>query len=538
MNKLKCALLLLFTLGNAKPILAMTDEFMLEFDTLFDDITLDEPMLDSIEEDEFIESEEVLLELAQHNADPLTACDAVRLLTNPPIQAQILLQEDLYRHTNPNNSRSLLNLPGFYHHYFYPCENYFWVQLFYNQTSNGFYTKESTQLQSYVLLNNPNLIQIIEQFEIEQDLPSILAVLSNMKLQERRLGLMFGIQHIWNKWHARAYAPFYYLERNLFITPEEQQMLELAGLPALEDPMDFARKHVIIDKLGFGDTRVELGYTPVDDDNQMFRIGGLFTIPTAFACKQGLFGTHFSKSMPAPNFNLLSFLNTILVDKDMDLALEQGSDFLIAAVDRLSTMVLETGMGNGGHFGLGLFADYELDLSPCWTLRSKTSLEYLIPHTEKRFYIMKKIPEEFDRDYASTDPVVCEENLAFLNQQLIQTLFPTMFKTNIRPGYIFMWDTSLTYQSEKLDFQFGYDLYWQDKEKLGTINATAAERAQLRTNIAIKPGAYQSKLFGDLIYKKKGTCRDYHFGIHLDASLLSSGIGRDFTLALYFDTTI
>ena len=113
-----------------------------------------------------------------------------------------------------------------------------------------------------------------------------------------------------------------------------------------------------------------------------------------------------------------------------------------------------------------------------------------------------------------------------------------MFPTRISPGYIFLWNTSLTYQGEKLDFQFGYDLYWQDKEKLGTINGTPAQVAQLRTDIAVKPGAYQSKLFGDLIYKKQGRNRDYYFGFHLDATLLSVGIGRDFTGAFYFDMTI
>ncbi|MGE0009874.1 MAG: hypothetical protein AB7F19_04970 [Candidatus Babeliales bacterium] len=535
MIKIKCALfLLLITSFFSSFLICMNDDLSFTFDDIFVNEKEEEPTDDS-----FINSDEAKRAIELHQVDPLTACDVVTLITNPPIEAQIVLQEDLYLHTNPNNSRSLLNLPGFYHHYFYPCENYFWTQLFYNQTSNGYYTKESTQLKSYILLNNPNLIRRIEEFEIEVNVPDVLAIFSNMKLQERRLGLMFGIQHVWGcNWHVRAYAPWYYLERNLSLTDEEQILLERAGVPPQDDPMDFARKHVIIDKLGVGDTRIELGYMPYQTDYAFARIGGLFTIPTAFAWKQGLYGTHFSKTTPAPNFNLLNFINTILVDKDIPRAIEEGTEFLIAAVDRLSTIVLETGMGNEGHFGLGIFADQQLELSNCWTLRSKSSLEYITPRKEKRFYIMHKDPAEFDRDYTSTNPIVCQENLNFLNQQLIETLFPTMYETHISPGFIFIWNTSLTYHGKTFDFQFGYDLYWQDKEKLGTINATAAQIARLRKEIAIKPCAYQSKLFGDLIYKKQGTCRDYYIGFHLDATILSTGIGKDFTGALYFDMTI
>ncbi len=544
MIRLKSVLFLLFILqGASLSLFATQDALVFEFDDIFDNQTTETDELITIEEtpaedDSFIVTTRDM-DLLQE--EPLTPCEVVPILTSPPIEAQVLLIEDLYRHTNPINTRSLLNLPGFYHHYFCPQGNYFWTQLFYNATSNGYYTKESKQLQSYVLLNNPNLIQRIEEFDIPADVPSILSIFSNMRLQERRLGFMFGGQHVWSRWHVRAYAPWYYLERNVSLTDEEQKLLEMAGLPPVDpvDANDFARKHLIVDKLGIGDTRIELGVTPHETDALFWRVGGLFTIPTAFSWKNGLYGTSFSKNTPAPNFSILEFMNLILVDKDIDQAIVEGTEFLIAAVDRLSTMLLETGMGNQGHFGVGIFADHQLELSNYWTLRSKTSLEYLIPHNEKRFYIMRKDEADFlNRDYESTDPVVCAENLAFLNRQLIETLFPTMYVTRIKPGYIFMWNTSLTYQGEVCDFQFGYDLYWQDKEKLGTINASATQVALLRQDIATKPGAYQSKLFGDFIYNKTGTCRNYQFGLHLDATLLSVGIGRDFTAAFYFNMTL
>lgn len=542
MIKIKSALFLLLITPLYSPTLYSMDDELSAFDDIFDDELIDEEEQTAFEqesEDTFIDSSEIAHEIATHRDAALTACDVVTIITNPPIEAQIVLQEDIYRHTNPINTRSLLNLPGFYHHYNFPEENYFWMQLFYNQTSNGYYTKDSDQLKSYILLNDPNVIQRIERFETGLNFPDILAVFSNMKLENRRTGFMFGLQHVWCKWHVRAYAPLYYLENNLSLTLEEQKQLEQLGLPPVDDDaMQFARDHLIIDKFGLGDTRIELGYMPYDANCFWARVGGLFTIPTAFAWKKGLYGTHFSKSAPAPNFNLLNFINTILVDKDIPLAIKQGSEFLFAAVDRLSTILLETGMGNEGHFGIGMFTDNQLDLSCCWTMRSKASLEYLLPRNEKRFYLYRKDPAAFNRDWESQDPIVCQENLNFLNEQLIQTLFPSMFVTRISPGFIFLWNNSLTYHGKTFDFQFGYDLYWQDKEKLGTINATSAQLAKLRKEIAIKPGAYQSKLFADLIYKKQGRCRDYYIGFHLDATMFTSGIGHDFTGALYFDMTI
>lgn len=543
MIKKQYALFLLLISYGTPQIVHCMDDNLFSFEDILDDA--EEPTSDSeLQDTAFIESDDVLNEINAHKLAALTYCEVLHLITSPEqgIEAQILLQENIYRRTNPNNSRSLLNLPGFYHHYFCPEDNYFWTQLFYNQTSNGYFTKESTQLQSYVLLNNPNLIERIERNDLGINLPIVLGVFSNMKLQDRRLGLMFGGQHVWSNWHVRAYAPFYYLERNLSLTDEEQRLLERAGLPTVDpvESREFAREHLIIDKLGIGDSRIEIGITPFVNDMYLARVGGLFTVPTAFAFKNGLYGTHFSKSTPAPNFSLYEFINTVMPPvQDMDKGIAQAEAFLLAAVDRLSTMVLETNMGNEGHFGLGVFTDHQIECSQYWTLRSKTSLEYLVPKYEKRFYIMKKTAAEFnDRDYNSDDELICEENLDFLNDQLIQTLFPTMYSTRIHPGYIFIWNTSLTYQGEVLDFQFGYDLYWQDKEKLGTINATPAQVALVRKDIAVKPCAYQSKLFGDLIYKRSGAYRDYHAGIHLDATLLSSGIGRDFTLALYFDMTI
>lgn len=522
--------------------ISMDFDFMSELDDLFND-------QDFIENGEFIGEETLftssatLAEITVHKNSCLDSCEALEILTDPSnnIDAQILLQENLYLRTHPANSRSLLDLPGFYRHYCFPRKNYFWSQLFYNQTTRQYYTKESTQLKTYIALDNPNLIQKIDDFEPNFDVPTVLGIFSNMRFEERRLGLMGGGQYVWDKWHLRSYAPIVYTEYNFNLTAEEQLMLERAGLEPQDDPVVFAKQHLIIDKVGLGDTRFEIEYMPVESDCMFFRLGGLFTLPTGVAFAQGLYGTHFDKDMPKPDFSLLEFLNLAFntPKQDPQAAEAQAEEFLLAAVDRLSTLLLETGMGNNGHVGLGVVADHQICLSDRATLRTKASLEYLIPKTEKRFYIRKKTPAEFlDRDYTSTDPEVCDENLAFLNEQLIQTLFPCMFETRIFPGYIFIWNTGVTYHGKKFDFEMGADLWWQDKEKLGRIKAPESVVETLRTDIAIKPGAFQAKLFGDLVYRKQGTKRNWRFGFHLDATFISVGIGKDFTGALYFDATI
>ena len=83
----------------------------------------------------------------------------------------------------------------------------------------------------------------------------------------------------------------------------------------------------------------------------------------------------------------------------------------------------------------------------------------------------------------------------------------------------------------------GYDLWWQQKEKLGTIKAPEPERSILRKKIATRPGAFQGKIFGSATMFKKGPqCNcDWSLSLYADKTFLRSGIGKDFNIGLRFE---
>ena len=262
------------------------------------------------------------------------------------------------------------------------------------------------------------------------------------------------------------------------------------------------------------------------------------TIPTAVALVKGLKGHHFDKSQPIPEFN---FFDIFDCDTNAEMLQENGiavaQRFLTAALDHLAANVLDTKLGNGGHFGIGALLNTQNNLGLIFnrnwahhlTWVNRVALEYLLPCNEKRFYIIPPDIQGFNqRDFL--DPAQALSNLTFVEQQLVNRLFPRVFNTTVFPGFMFQWNTKAQFEGKRWGFSFGTDLWLQGREKLINIDATPRFCNNFNKQCAQLPLALQNKILGSLYYKIERDTRDWTLGLNGDYTLASRGIGKDYTL--------
>lgn len=499
---------------------------------------------------------------------PLRSVDPVlimQLLVG--INAPAILQIPLYKHTNILNDRDLLDMPLFEPRGCLSCiqrqdkcctrsdiRNTFDVSLFYNQTSRCFFTKDSSDLDCYLALNEPSLIQLLEEniaplipLFSSQEIPirELAAIFGRMTTQERRAGLMFhGIKE-WPCGMVRMMIPFYYRERNFFLDDKLKKRVEEIFEPG--DPVEqdkFQRQHFISDELGIGDTRVEGFYQLFNKPALAVSIGGLLTLPTATTFVRGLRGraSNFPKSCAQPTFSieeLFCLANGPITPEKIAEAFAEVSNFLLGALDRLAANLLDTKLGNDGHVGLGLVLLYTSALSSwldyCWTqrifFRGRASAEYLIPKTERRMFLRKIDYAGFaTRDFSSMDEQTAADNLLFLQNELINKLYLFGFNATIRPGMILRLTSKICYEGDCWGAFAASDWWIQTKEHIRTIHACPNVITNLDLAKARLPYAIQYKLVGGFDYTLHRPCCDISLGLGADATVWSSGIGKDFTL--------
>lgn len=466
--------------------------------------------------------------------DEMSICDA-----------QAILRQDFYKRTNPINQRSLLDLPQFYYASYRPdlrCAGQPWqlsFQLFLNYTNKCFFTQTGDQLVSYLALDNANLVPDLQDLGFDVNLIRILGLLGTAKLTQYRTGLMASAQWLRNPWYIEWKFPIEYMLRHFDLPQAEEDALrrELATMEDPETEMEFARRHLIADRVGIGDMRLDLQYLVINDSSCQCYVGSESTIPIAWAFKKGPYGNHFRKNKPAPTLDLVELLN--LINSDFPLAQEIGTQFLLAALDRLSRILLEDGLGNNGHVGTGPLIMCDLQVRKKLHFKLRAVLEYLFPAKERRFYIKKKNIARFNQlfqqgtDECLFDENNCETQLEFLQQQLIDTLFPMGYDTVVWPGFIFKFTTALTGDIGKnWKMTIGYDAWWHQQEMLGSIDAPQNEKEMLRKSLARRPQAFQCKIWGTISYAKSDVSYDWAMSLHGDTTFITSGIGRDINLGL------
>ncbi len=479
-------------------------------------------------------------------ATQISPAELLDLLTCPGLNIflQNRLPQNFYIFTNPQNKRSILDQPQFLVHLSsFPEAPQSWqfnFWMFYNQTSLGNYTKNKTDVASYLNIYNTVLFgglnELINNFvQLPFDIPTLQQLFGLLKLQQRTSGYMFDFYKEAGPWNFEWKIPLLYFERNFFVTPAEQARIEAI----LQFESDGSFNHLVVsDQLGVGDSRVNIGYHAVTKEWIDVNVGLELTLPTAFPFKKGLIGSNFAQNSTTPPFDLLSLAQLALNNQALDAA-EIAIAFGLSAANKLAANLLQTGIGDDGHVGVGGFVEQELSLNQRFTLKTRADLEYRFPNAENRFFITKKYAQAFTalEPYCGlTDQKEALDKLQFLNEQLILTFIPRVYRTSIYPGFIFKFQSAIVGSfGRNWQFGLGLDLWWQSQEKFGGIKASPEQIAQINIPLAQRSMAYQNKFFGSINYRKrrkKGTA--WSCTLYGDYSFLSTGLGQDFNISMQF----
>ena len=355
-----------------------------------------------------------------------STCDAetlISIITNPELDILAnFATKTFFYVSNITNQRSLLDYPTFEP---FCCYLHQWVvggHIFYNHMHRSNFTKDSTNLCSYLALSQPSFIGAIQN-TIDQvkdlfsddnfniDIAMIFGLFETMTVQQRRAGIMFNAERISKRSNFRFFLPFYYLERNFFLTDEERAAVEAEfGVLGEEEQEEFQKAHFVSDKLGFGDTRLEWDRKFRPHKRFSFRLGLQATLPTAFRVVKEFKGTNFPRPREYPPpfdfcclFELVNeFINAEGNPEKQQEIQQQGVDILtctlLGALDRVAANLLDVPLGNNGHVGLGIYLRTKLKLRKIlpkrkWaqnlTWNGRISLEYLFPNRERRFFFQK-----------------------------------------------------------------------------------------------------------------------------------------------------
>jgi hypothetical protein len=472
---------------------------------------------------------------------------------NPPfINLVAILREDIYKKTTgPLTVRSLLDLPSLTPDYFY--NNYWTVttELFFNYTPKAYLTKNSPFLKSFIDLTNETVINEIDKTGfVGVNVPDVVGLFSDIKFRQYRAGLMIGFGRQYDNWMFCGRIPLYYLLEHFFLTDDEIDKINKSPFFATDQsqtiansPNDevnrFALKHLVSDKFGVGDARLCLLAHLVKQECQDLWLGLQTTIPTARAFKRGLIGGEFNPDMPIPLLNLQHFFNVYFCNNEIPalnnaVIRKESIALLIDVLDRLSTILINEPLGNGKHFGLGPEVDWRYSLNDYFSMHGYASVQFFMPHRETRFFLIEKTESDFDRNWR--DPLNAGENLALLNQLIIETLFPVGIRTSITPGARFQINYQLMYKSEHWDLALGFDYWRQGGEHQQPLLPIVPFNLSLVRSKAERPAAQQGKVFASVGYygsiDRSRYDTDWYISANMDASVFNEGIGRTYTVGL------
>ncbi len=476
----------------------------------------------------------------------LTPIQIMQLLNQ--VGAPTILMESFFLRTNILNSRSLLDMPLFDPRYLGPCGCSFDTMIFYNQMTRSYFTLSSDRIDSYVALSEPSLLEKLQN-QVVNFLPNVniamlFGLFSGMTVQERRAGFMLHWMRQTSDTVLRIFCPLYYRERNFFFTQDERRAIEAVFPPVgtQSEQEEFQNAHFVSDEIGLGDLRVEGMCCVRPQQSLRIWLGGFVTIPTAFAFKRGLRGTHFPKSCQQPNFDL----NTLFNDSGfsptpemIEQAQEMVSSFALQAIDRVAANLLDTELGNNRHVGLGIVALYTSPLSEwidyecmrCIFFKGRISVEGLLPAYERRLFVYKVDTQGFaTRDFSdSSSNAVALSNLLFLQKEFINKFYLFGSGATVLPGPIFRATNTMFYQTDSWKCFLGTDWWVQTRESMPHVYSDAATVNSFDLAKNKLPHAVQYKLLAGLDYTLYGESCDLTMGLALDATVYSRGIGKDFT---------
>jgi hypothetical protein len=482
--------------------------------------------------------------------------DALKLtayLRTQPIQTRYI--GDLPFFTQFNNNRSFLN-----------------ADLFFFDAYNVNYTKHCDRLSSYIALQEPSTVKIVQDVQpfVQKPISQALALASQFIMREIKLGFMFqGRKNFDNGLYVGFQLPFYYFIRHYNATAqtlsdlEQLNMFGSGGSGNSNGTAELIRKHLVGDRLGIGDLRIYGAYNLCEQDTFMATIGTLITLPIAASIPGVHYGRNFNNQTEPQFIDLLCFMCN-LEKSNWQAVDQQATNFYENVLDWLSADLLTVPLGQEHRAEIGAFFEPQFNIQERITIKSRITGSYLFENRQHRFLLLDRdfsnlTTDIFDIFNADGDTISEEEAKNRFNymQELLQEKFGPD-KVNVYMSN--RWKLQLTIMpelrlSDNWTCSLGFDWWWLQKEKIDIIpeqffnhfTITTIDRNPPFTGIAIttntgnfattvsswkaeRPHAYQAKIFGGVSYKWFSRHKDLTFSLLGDYTLGNIGVARDFSL--------
>jgi hypothetical protein len=516
----------------------------------FDNLESLEEALDSI-------PDKIINQTSRHiNLGPDQIQDCIEILTDDEVGINTIpiLKVPLYLKTYPLHQRNVLDLPFF--NLFLTCpsdDSVVRLDAFYNHMPRSYFTAGSTNIRDYIALEDENLIRAIEDAEqkiretfgnFDLSIPVILSLFSCMTIEERRVGLMFQYMKTIDCFQFIAKVPFLWNEHNFFLTDAEICTIQNQKIPGLGtsetgQPQGNTKRQLerllTRDVIQFGDFRLDISYALNSSPTRQSYLGLEFTFPTHFNLKNGIIGRPHRRCCMNPNLDLCEIIQLGINggQEDQQIATDKVSAFFIGALEQLSSNVLDPNPYNDGrHITIGVYSNSCIRLCDWLTVRSKSSVSFVTKNKESRYYIPVRNPKQFNRDFEDTsNPENNKENLEFINEKFNEKFYPQLVPTVVRPGIIVQLTNHAHFTWWNWGIAVGGDLWWQSQEDIVCNNCMH----ELDLQKGVQPEAFQTKLSGLVTYRKEKCDTLWHIFGGLEATTMSSGIGKDFTLTLGFE---
>lgn len=482
------------------------------------------------------------------SADDLAALTAFTSV----IKINNIISQSIYLKTNPVNTRSLDSLPNYiiYHSDQLNKDFFFNFYCLYNETAKQNFTKNSTNIGTYLNLNTEDFLEKIDAQELGLNVPQILELFQTGKIQERRVGLLFQFFKNYGDWSFDATTPLTYQESNFYFSDSEQSIIEreiskFTGTTSSSVDRSFFEKLAVSDRVGFGNLKLKAGYGLISDNFLKFKAGFVCTLPTSFAFAKGLLGSDFRDPLDTPPvLNLTQVFNWSQGDTPEDTAqlTAFSKDFALKAIRRLGAVVLDQSLGNWHHPILGGFFDGKIIYNNSFSCLFAGEVLYSIPKNELRFFNQLKNPADFTtaallNPVTSLPPGPDQEAAAaiqmeFLDINAVSSMFPTAAHAKISPGVQLQFLIGPRFEAGAYLLHLGYNIWHICQEQINNVKPIESALYPLNIPDATLFAATQQKLFARFDYSIITPRHIWLVAVCVDQTLGSSGIGKDFNCAL------
>ncbi|MBV8660670.1 MAG: hypothetical protein JO129_00815 [Candidatus Dependentiae bacterium] len=519
-------------------------DFSTQFDSDDDDFAIDNSDLNNISLENKDSSNTI-------HRGPGSSADAIyalfSLLDGNGAYQNAMLNLPIYQHTSLIRNRPILEYPYTLTYGFdIKNDNSLSLMVFLNRFENKNYTQDSTTLNSYFLLANPARVQVLEYIDniignLNLDnMAASLALFDPAKVQENRLGGVLESHALLGKWNLMVQLPILYAERNLYLTNKEKSAITLSSLGGMlktdgVSENDFVYQHIVMDQVGISDLKFKAMYEMHSSDHFDLDLGGFMIFPTATPFVQGIVGTW----IPTNNNRAYLDLTTLTIPNLTPENQDEIANFFLAAIDKLSSNILNCPLGNNGHVVLAPSLNFDWYINQNWQFSNDFSAQFALPSQEQRFYQLTQSENDFLTAYNAAFAAGAVPFAYFVNTELQNLFFPFVFPTIVYPGTVFNCTNQFVYTDHDWDFYIGSNFWYQGAESITPLNnAHNPANPQNFTFEYSEVGAAkaaQEKLFVKINLSVEQPIYSWSLSAYGDITVWNTGIGNDFTLGVCLD---